>query len=86
LVKDKIDALVADYPFCVVTAFRYKEKGLIAGKAPLSFEPFGIALPANDPHLVNWVNNFFGILQGSEVLQKLQQLWLQPGPWLKELP
>lgn len=42
LFNDKINALVADYPFCAFTAFCYRDKGLTAGQARLTFEPFGI--------------------------------------------
>ena len=32
LFNSKINALVADYPFCAFTAFRYNDKGLTAGR------------------------------------------------------
>ncbi|PQP34634.1 ABC transporter substrate-binding protein, partial [Desulfobacteraceae bacterium SEEP-SAG9] len=33
LSKGKINALIADYPFCAFSAFRYRDKGLVAGQA-----------------------------------------------------
>ena len=32
LLKGKINAVVADYPFCAFTAFRYPDKGIVAGQ------------------------------------------------------
>jgi polar amino acid transport system substrate-binding protein len=85
LLKKKVDVVVADYPFCALTAYRYQDKGLLAGKAPLSFEPLGIAMP-EDTLLINWVQNFLVLLQGSGQLPEMQKKWLTGGKWVDELP
>jgi polar amino acid transport system substrate-binding protein len=85
LFKGKIDVIVADFPFCALTAYRYQDKGLIAGKSPLTFEPLGIAMP-EDTLLINWVQNFMGTLQGSGELKKMYKKWLAGGAWVDELP
>jgi polar amino acid transport system substrate-binding protein len=85
LLKKKVDVLVADYPFCALTAYRHEDKGLLAGKAPLSFEPLGIAMP-EDTLLINWVRNFMVTLQGSGRLEEMQRKWLTGGKWVDELP
>jgi polar amino acid transport system substrate-binding protein len=85
LFQGKIDVLVADYPYCALTAYRYKEKGLMAGQNPLTFEPIGIAMP-EDPLLVNWVGNFISVLRDTGMLKKLHEKWLRGGPWIEELP
>ena len=85
LVKKRVDVVVADYPFCALTAYRYQDKGLLAGKAPLSFEPIGIAMP-EDTLLVNWVQNFLILLQGDGRLKEMQKKWLSGGKWVDELP
>ena len=85
LFNSKIDVLVADFPFCALTAYRYQDKGLVAGKSPLTFEPLGIAM-TEDTLLINWVNNFMNTLQGSGQLKKLHKRWLDGGPWIEELP
>lgn len=85
LFKGKIDVLVADFPFCALTAYRFREKGLFAGKSPLTFEPLGIAMP-EDTLLINWVENFMNILQGTGQLEKMKLKWLRGGPWVDELP
>lgn len=85
LFKGKIDVIVADYPFCALTAYRYEEKGLIAGASPLTFEPLGIAL-TEDTLLINWVQNFMIMLQGSGRLKAMHEKWLNGGSWIDELP
>ena len=85
LLEKKVDVVVADYPFCALSAYRYREKGLMAGKAPLSFEPLGIAMP-EDALLGNWVHNFLILLEGTGQLQKMQKQWLTGGAWVDELP
>ena len=85
LLNNKIDVLVADFPFCALTAYRYQDKQLIAGQSPLTFEPLGIAMP-EDALLINWVQNFLSTLQGSGRLKELHKQWLGGGPWVQELP
>jgi polar amino acid transport system substrate-binding protein len=85
LLKKRVDVIVADYPFCALTAYRYRDKGLLAGKAPLSFEPLGIAMP-EDTLLVNWVQNFLIVLQGRDQLSEMQKKWMTGGKWVDELP
>jgi polar amino acid transport system substrate-binding protein len=85
LFKSKIDVIVADYYFCAFTAYRYQNKGLISGKSPLTYEPLGIAM-TEDTLLINWVQNFMNILQGSGKLKEMGEKWLNAGPWIDELP
>lgn len=85
LSKQKVDVVVADFPFCALTAYRYQEKGLVAGKAPLTYEPLGIAM-AEDTLLANWVQNFILLLSGSGQLEEMQSNWLIGGEWVDELP
>ena len=85
LMQDKITALVADYPFCAFSAFRYRDKGLVAGQSRLTFEPLGIAVQP-DTLLLNWLRNFVIMLDGSGQLKLLSQKWFESGDWIKELP
>jgi len=86
LLNDKVDALIADHPFCAVNEFRYRDKGLAAGGAPFTFEPLGIALPPGDPLLSNWVDNFLTMLEGNGGMKVLKKQWFNPGPWMNDLP
>jgi polar amino acid transport system substrate-binding protein len=84
LFADKIDLLVADYPFCAFTAFRYREKGLVAGQSRLTFEPLGIAVK-EDTLLINWLNNYMKLLDGSGQLRQLNDRWFKNSSWIKDL-
>lgn len=86
LLEDKVGALLADYPFCVVTAFRHKNRGLTAVEGRFTVEPLGIALPADDLLLVNWVENFLTMLRTRGELAKLKDRWFKDASWIKELP
>lgn len=85
LFQDKINALIADYPFCAFTAFRYEDKELVAGQSKLTYEPLGIAVP-EDTLLINWLQNFMMMLEGSGQMKILNQRWFQDGSWIKDLP
>jgi polar amino acid transport system substrate-binding protein len=85
VLEDKVTAMVADYPICVVSVFRHPDKGLASIITPFTYEPIGIALPPNDPLLVNWMQNFLHTLEDSGELKKLMDHWLKPGPWVKKL-
>ena len=85
LFKSKVDVVVADFPFCALTAYRHRDKGLLAGKSPLTFEPMAIAMP-EDTLLANWVQNFMLMLQGSGRLKEMHNKWLTGGKWVEELP
>ena len=86
VIQDKAHAMVADYHFCAVSAFRFKDKGLTTVNAPFTFEPIGLAMQEGDPLLVNWVENFLSALDGSGDLKTLAERWFQDGSWLSELP
>jgi polar amino acid transport system substrate-binding protein len=83
--QGKIDALIADYPFCAISVFRYPEDHLVTLKTPFTFEPLGIALPAGDPLLVNWVENFLTMLEGTGVLFEITTKWFEDGSWVSQL-
>ena len=85
LLQDKVNAIVADYPFCAFTAFRNQDKGLVAGQSKFTVEPLGIAIP-EDTLLINWLNNFLKMLEASGQLKHLTEKWFKDGSWIKELP
>ena len=85
LFQDKVDALVADYPFCAFSAFRYQDKGLVAGQSKFTVEPLGIAVP-EDTLLINWLGNFLNMLEASGQMKMLNKRWFQDGSWIKQLP
>jgi polar amino acid transport system substrate-binding protein len=86
LLADQVDALVADFPFCALTALRHPEAGLSTLVTPLTIEPLGIALPAGDPLFVNLVENYLETLESTGILTQLKARWLSDGSWVSELP
>jgi polar amino acid transport system substrate-binding protein len=85
VLEGKVRAMVADYTICNVSVLRYRDKGLTTLKSPLNYEPIGIALPPNDPLLLNWAQNFVAFLMNSGELVLLQQKWFDDPSWLPQL-
>lgn len=85
LFQDKINALIADYPFCAFSAYRHKDKGLVAAQSKLTFEPLGIAVQ-EDALLINWLQNFMIMLQGSGQLELMHKRWFDNFEWIQDLP
>jgi polar amino acid transport system substrate-binding protein len=87
MVRDnKVIAMVADYPICVVSVHRYPDRGLATLSKPISYEPIGIALPASDPLLVNWVQNVLNFLDKTGQLDAVTQRWFKDTSWISRLP
>jgi polar amino acid transport system substrate-binding protein len=86
VISGKVHAMVADHPICVVSVLRYPEKRLLTLISPLTYEPLGIALPANDPHMVNMLDNLLNSLKGNGQLKDLKERWFENSSWLSKLP
>lgn len=86
VLSGEVDAMLADYPICLVTHARYPDEGLVSVITRLTYEPLGIALPANDPLLLNFVENLLGGLALSGRLNELNARWFGDGRWLEQLP
>ena len=86
VLEGKVDAMVADYPICVVSVFRYPDQGLLSVVTTLTYEPIGVGVQAGDPLLVNWVENFMGIAEETGLLQKFEEKWFRKADWLLKLP
>ena len=85
VIEDKVDAMVADYAICVVSVFRYPDKGLVSIITPLTYEPIGIALNADDSLLLNLVQNFLNTLETSGQMKEMKKRWFGNGSWLYQL-
>ena len=86
VIGGKVDAMIADFPICIVSILRYPDQGLLTLIDPFTYEPLGIAVPANDPLLINWVENFLTGFQGSGELEALKTDWFEDASWLEDLP
>jgi polar amino acid transport system substrate-binding protein len=85
VLQDKVHAMIADYPICIVSVFRYPEAGLLSVVTQLTYEPIGIAIPANDPLLMNWTRNMLNNIEGSGILDELKLKWFAEGDWMNKL-
>jgi len=86
VLKDEVDALVADHPICALSVLRYPDKGLATLNTPFTVEPIGIVLPAGDPLLVNLVENYLAGMETSGLLERLRTRWFEDASWLDQLP
>jgi polar amino acid transport system substrate-binding protein len=82
--QGKVDALLADHPFCLVSVYRYRDE-LATLDTPFTFEPLGIALPPNDPLLVNWTQNELAELDDSGTIYDMMYSWFEQDDWVKRL-
>jgi polar amino acid transport system substrate-binding protein len=80
------DALIADFAICQVAVWRNPKAGLLTLATPLTAEPLGIALPPDDPLLVNLVQNELTTLEYTGVLTQLKARWLADDAWIANLP
>ncbi len=85
VLSGKAKALFADEPFCVVAAFRNKNKELAVSE-PFTFEPLGVAMPETDLLWMNWVDNLLMKLNAVGQLKKLKNYWFHSPDWMKRLP
>ena len=85
VLQDKAQAMIADYPICIVSVYRYPEAGLLSVVTQLTYEPIGIAIPANDPLMMNWTRNTLNNIEGSGILDELKLKWFAEGNWLNKL-
>ena len=84
--EDKAKAMVADMPICQLTAYRYREAGLVTLKKPLSYEPIGIAIPGNDLLLLNWLQNFLNTIEKDATMGMIVDRWFKDTSWINQLP
>jgi polar amino acid transport system substrate-binding protein len=82
--EGQVDALLADHPFCLVSVYRYRDE-LATLDTPFTFEPLGIALPPNDPLLVNWTQNELADLDDSGTIYDMMYSWFEEDDWVSRL-
>lgn len=85
VLNDEVDAMVADYPICMITVMRNQGKDLVTLEGPLNIEPIGMAIPAGDIHFHNLIENYLEALRMSGALKALNDKWLEDGSWLVNL-
>ena len=73
--NDKAGGLLTDYPICLAVLKANPDAGFRSLFSLLTYEPIGIALPANDAQFINWTENFVKRLEGTETLEGLGRRW-----------
>jgi len=86
LLKAKsVKALMADYPYAVVMAIRYRDQGFVS-KPPFNREHIGVGIRQDDLLLMNWLDNFIYMIKNDGSLDRLMQHWLKDASWIADLP
>jgi polar amino acid transport system substrate-binding protein len=85
VIKGDVTALLADWPICLVSVARYPEHELFTIVSPFTYEPIGVALPPDDPLLVNWVDNFLTKLEDSGAMDDLKDYWIENPQWIDKI-
>jgi len=85
LLKDEANVMLADLPICLITQMRYPDANLLTLDDPLTMEPIGMALPADDPLLLNFIENYFSALKMTGLLKELEDYWFETGSWLTDM-
>jgi ABC-type amino acid transport substrate-binding protein len=71
----KVGGLLTDYPVCLAMQKKYPDAGFVAVASLLSYEPIGIAIPADDSLYLNWTGNFLLRVEGTGFLEELAVRW-----------
>ncbi len=82
----EVEAMIADFPICQLSVLRHPEANLSTLMTPFTIEPLGIALPADDPLLVNLFENYLNTLENTGLLLQFKAKWFSDGSWISELP
>jgi polar amino acid transport system substrate-binding protein len=73
--KGEVNAFLTDFPICLSVVKRYPDSGFQSVISLLTYEPIGIALPANDPLLINLAENFIDRAENVGLTQGLGLKW-----------
>jgi len=76
------NVMVADYPICAYTMLVEPERNLVTLDKPLTIEPIGMALPPDDAHFHNMIQNYLNFLAVSGALELLEIKWFESASWV----
>jgi polar amino acid transport system substrate-binding protein len=85
VINGQADGMIADFPICVVAAYRNQGSGLVPVVAPLTYEPIGIAVPKGDPQLLNWLENFVNSIEKAGYMKDLAAKWFDKPTWVPQM-
>ena len=73
--QGKAKAMLTDFPICLSVMKRYPDSGFQSVVSLLTYEPIGMALPANDPLFANLAENFLVRAENVGVMTALTLKW-----------
>jgi ABC-type amino acid transport substrate-binding protein len=76
VIRDEVDALVADLPACLLAVLRHPDQELATLSVPFTHEPIGIAVPANELPL-QMLDSYMSAFEDSGLLEMLRVQWLE---------
>jgi len=85
VITDQVDAFVADQEICYFAMLRHPNAGLATRAEPFTVEPIGIALPPDEPQLMNLISNYLGALEMDGALQRARMYWFRDESWVEGL-
>lgn len=86
LLTGEVAGLVADEVSCKLAVLRNPDAGLVTLEKPLTVEPYGIAVDADDEEFLNLVQNYVRAYEGTGLLSALRKKWLESSSWIAALP
>lgn len=86
VVAGEVSGMVADEPTCVLAILRNPDAGLVTLDKPLTVEPMGIAVDADDAEFYNLVENYVAAYEGTGLFKALRKKWLEDSGWIAALP
>lgn len=86
VIRDEVDALVADLPACLLAVLRRPNQELATLSVPFTHESIGIAVPANALPLQMLLDSYMSAFEDSSLLEMLRVQWLEKGDWVSALP
>ncbi len=81
-----VAGLVADMPACLLAVMRNPDADLVTLNEPLTIEPLGIAVDANDLHFRDLVANYVEAYRRAGLIEALRSKWMDDNSWIAALP
>ncbi|MCB1773809.1 MAG: transporter substrate-binding domain-containing protein [Gammaproteobacteria bacterium] len=73
--EDQASGMLTDYPICMATLKANQDAGFVSVFSLLTYEPIGIALPANDAQFINFTENMLERLDKTNAFEELSKRW-----------
>lgn len=78
--------VLADMPACILAVMRNPDADLVTLNEPLTIEPLGIAVGANDLHFRDLVANYVEAYRRAGRIEALRSKWMDDNSWIAALP